>query len=513
MAKKPEYNYKSLQTEYGKMPPQAVDLEEAILGSLMLEKDAFITVSDFLKPECFYKEAHQKIYRGIQNLSLNNEPVDILTVSEEMKRLGELEEIGGYYYLAQLTSKVASEAHIEFHARIVVQKYIQRELIRVCTDIQNKAYDEATDVADLVDMAQKQVFEIAEGNIKKETTAINALIDEAIKGIEIAGKRADGLSGVPSGFNALDEVTSGWQPSDLVIIAARPSMGKTAFVLSMTRNMAVNHNQPIALFSLEMSSVQLVNRLIASETELGSEKIRNGKLSEEEWQQLHSKIKALIKAPIYVDDTPALSIFELRAKCRRLQQRYGIKVLIIDYLQLMTAGADMRGNREQEVSMISRQLKIIAKELNIPVIALSQLNRGVEQRTGDAKKPMLSDLRESGAIEQDADMVLFIHRPERYGIMEDSMGNSLKGIADIIIAKHRNGAVGEIQLRFRNELAQFCDLEEVSPFASGGSTVKTVTFGSRMNEDAAPQMPQLDSDFQEGGKSFENPANSSKAPF
>lgn len=352
MAKKPEYNYKSLQTEYGKMPPQAVDLEEAILGSLMLEKDAFITVSDFLKPECFYKEAHQKIYRGIQNLSLNNEPVDILTVSEEMKRLGELEEIGGYYYLAQLTSKVASAAHIEFHARIVVQKYIQRELIRVCTDIQNKAYDEATDVADLVDMAQKQVFEIAEGNIKKETTAINALIDEAIKGIEIAGKRADGLSGVPSGFNALDEVTSGWQPSDLVIIAARPSMGKTAFVLSMTRNMAVNHNQPIALFSLEMSSVQLVNRLIASETELGSEKIRNGKLSEEEWQQLHSKIKALIKAPIYVDDTPALSIFELRAKCRRLQQRYGIKVLIIDYLQLMTAGADMRGNREQEVSMI-----------------------------------------------------------------------------------------------------------------------------------------------------------------
>ena len=513
MAKKPEYNYKSLQTEYGKMPPQAVDLEEAILGSLMLEKDAFITVSDFLKPECFYKEAHQKIYRGIQNLSLNNEPVDILTVSEEMKRLGELEEIGGYYYRAQLTSKVASAAHIEFHARIVVQKYIQRELIRVCTDIQNKAYDEATDVADLVDMAQKQVFEIAEGNIKKETTAINALIDEAIKGIEIAGKRADGLSGVPSGFNALDEVTSGWQPSDLVIIAARPSMGKTAFVLSMTRNMAVNHNQPIALFSLEMSSVQLVNRLIASETELGSEKIRNGKLSEEEWQQLHSKIKALIKAPIYVDDTPALSIFELRAKCRRLQQRYGIKVLIIDYLQLMTAGADMRGNREQEVSMISRQLKIIAKELNIPVIALSQLNRGVEQRTGDAKKPMLSDLRESGAIEQDADMVLFIHRPERYGIMEDSMGNSLKGIADIIIAKHRNGAVGEIQLRFRNELAQFCDLEEVSPFASGGSTVKTVTFGSRMNEDAAPQMPQLDSDFQEGGKSFENPANSSKAPF
>ena len=517
MAKKSDFNtsrsVKDLQAEYGKMPPQAVDLEEAVLGALMLERDAFSIVGDLLEPDAFYKDAHQKIFRAIHKLFLNDDPVDLLTVSEALKQSGELEQVGGYYYLSQLTTRVASAAHIEFHAKIIVQKYLQRKLIGVCTELQEMAYDEATDVSDLMDKAQKAVFDIADGNIKKDTAEIAPIIDEAIKGIQAAAEKPDGISGLPSGFNALDAVTSGWQPSDLVIIAARPAMGKTAFVLSMTRNMAVNHNQPIALFSLEMSSVQLVNRLIASETELGSEKIRNGKLSEEEWQQLHSKIKALIKAPIYVDDTPALSIFELRAKCRRLQQRYGIKVLIIDYLQLMTAGADMRGNREQEVSMISRQLKIIAKELNIPVIALSQLNRGVEQRTGDAKKPMLSDLRESGAIEQDADMVLFIHRPERYGIMEDSMGNSLKGIADIIIAKHRNGAVGEIQLRFRNELAQFCDLEEVSPFASGGSTVKTVTFGSRMNEDAAPQMPQLDSDFQEGGKSFENPANSSKAPF
>ncbi|WP_294141788.1 replicative DNA helicase [uncultured Sanguibacteroides sp.] len=512
MAKKSEYNYKSLQSDYGKMPPQAIDLEEAILGSLMLEKDAFIMVSDFLKPDCFYKESHQKIYQAIQNLSINNEPVDLLTVSEELKRLGLLEEVGGPYYLSQLTSRVASAAHIEFHARIIVQKYIQRELIRVCTDIQNRAYDDATDVADLVDMAQKTVFEIAEGNIKKETTAINTIIDEALKGIELAGKRPDGLSGIPSGFMALDEITSGWQPSDLVIIAARPSMGKTAFVLSMARNMAVMHKQPIALFSLEMSSVQLVNRLIASETELGSEKIRNGRLTDDEWQQLHAKIRALMNAPIYVDDTPALSIFELRAKCRRLQQRYGIKVLIIDYLQLMTAGADMRGNREQEVSMISRQLKIIAKELNIPVIALSQLNRGVEQRTGESKKPMLSDLRESGAIEQDADMVLFIHRPERYGILEDSMGNSLKGIADIIIAKHRNGAVGEVQLRFRNELAQFCDLERTSPFAFENTDVVTKTFSSKMNEDTLPVEP-LNTDFKEGGASFERAVNTNDAPF
>ena len=509
MGKKPEYNHKPLQMEYGKIPPQALDLEDAVLGSLMLEKDAFIMVSDMLKPECFYKEAHQKIYQAVQALALNNEPVDVLTMSEELKRTGDLESIGGYYYLSQLTSRVASAVHIEFHARIIVQKYIQRELIRVCTDIQYRAYDEATDVADLVDLAQKSVFEIAEGNIKKETSSINVLIDEAIKGITLAGKRPDGLSGIPSGFTALDEITSGWQPSDLVIIAARPSMGKTAFVLSMARNMAVDHNQPIAVFSLEMSSIQLVNRLISSETELGSEKIRNGRLSEFEWQQLHAKITKLVKAPIYVDDTPALSIFELRAKCRRLQQRHGIKLLIIDYLQLMTAGSDLRGNREQEVSAISRQLKIIAKELNIPVIALSQLNRGVEQRAGEFKKPMLSDLRESGAIEQDADMVLFIHRPERYGILADSEGNSLKGIADIIIAKHRNGAVGEIQLRFRTELAQFTNMEQRSPFANR----QTFLVSSKINneEEEGGAMPSLNTGFQEGGASFEN--DDPKAPF
>lgn len=481
------------------MPPQALDLEEAVLGSLMLEKDAFIMISDMLKSDCFYKESHQKVYGAIQSLALNNEPIDVLTVSEELKRKGELEAVGGYYFLSQLTSRVASAAHIEFHARIIVQKYIQRELIRVCTDIQYKAYDDATDVADLVDLAQKSVFEIAEGNIKKETTAINLLIDEAIKGIEIAGKRADGLSGIPSGFTALDEITSGWQPSDLVIVAARPSMGKTAFVLSMARNMAVDFNQPIAVFSLEMSSVQLVNRLISSETELGSEKIRNGRLSDDEWKQLHAKISKLMKAPIYVDDTPALSIFELRAKCRRLQQRHGIKLLIIDYLQLMTAGSDMRGNREQEVSTISRQLKIIAKELNIPVIALSQLNRGVEQRTGEHKKPMLSDLRESGAIEQDADMVLFIHRPERYGMLEDAEGRSMRGIAEIIIAKHRNGAVGEVQLRFRNELAQFTNLESNFHFG-GGNQLRTIP--SRINQESEPSLPPLDNRFQAGDAPF-----------
>ena len=497
----------------GNVPPQAVELEEAVLGALMLEKDSIITVQEFITPEAFYTEEHRTIYRAIEELSTELKPIDLYTVTERLKAKKELKKVGGASYLAQLTQKVGSAANVEFHAKIIAQKYVQRELIRSATEIQKRSYDESTDVTELIGYAEGEIFKVAEGHVKRSVQSSKDILARALMQIEEASKNTSAFNGVPSGFMAIDRVTLGWQLSDLIIVAARPSMGKTAFVLSMARNMAVDHERPVAFFSLEMSSVQLVNRLIASETELGSEKIRNGKLTEEEWQQLHSKIKALIKAPIYVDDTPALSIFELRAKCRRLQQRYGIKVLIIDYLQLMTAGADMRGNREQEVSMISRQLKIIAKELNIPVIALSQLNRGVEQRTGDAKKPMLSDLRESGAIEQDADMVLFIHRPERYGIMEDSMGNSLKGIADIIIAKHRNGAVGEIQLRFRNELAQFCDLEEVSPFASGGATVKTVTFGSRMNEDAAPQMPQLDTGFQEGGKSFENPMNSSKAPF
>lgn len=516
MAKKPEYNkssnYKDVTSEYGKIPPQAVDLEEAVLGALMLEKDAFAIVGDLLKPECFYKDAHQRIFRAIHQLFINDDPVDLLTVSEKLKATGELEQIGGYYYLSQLTSRVASAAHIEFHAKIIVQKHIQRELIGVCTELQDMAYDEATDVADLVDKAQKAVFDIADGNVRKDSSEIAPIIEEAIKGIEMAAQRPDGISGIPSGFQALDAVTSGWQNSDLVIIAARPAMGKTAFVLSMARNMAVIHHQALAFFSLEMSSVQLVNRLIASETELGSEKIKNGRLTQDEWKHLHSKIKTLISAPILVDDTPALSIFELRAKCRRLKQKYDIKVVIIDYLQLMTAGADMRGNREQEVSMISRQLKIIAKELNIPVLALSQLNRGVELRTGDAKKPMLSDLRESGAIEQDADMVLFIHRPEKYGINTDAQGNSTKGIADIIIAKHRNGAVGEIQLRFRSELTQFCDLEVASPFHSDSTTgeVVTQTFSSKLNDEA---VPALDTGFEGGGQNFENASLPGEAPF
>jgi replicative DNA helicase len=473
----------AVPSELGKMPPQSLELEEAILGAIMLEKHALLTVIDLLKPESFYKDAHQKIFGAILQLSRDEKPIDILTVTEELRATKILEEVGGPAYISQLTSRVASSAHIEYHARIVAQKFIQRELIRASSEIQKQAYDESIDVHDLLEFSEKQLFDIATGNIKKESLPISTLITEAIKRIEEAGKREDNLSGVPSGFTKLDRVTSGWQRSDLVIIAARPSMGKTAFVLSMSRNMALDHKRPIAIFSLEMASVQLVNRLIVSETELPSERIRNGKLSPEEWKQLDSKIRDLVSAPLYIDDTPAISIYELRAKCRRLKMQHDIQLIVIDYLQLMTAPVDNKGSREQEVSNISRSLKALAKELDVPVIALSQLNRSVETRSGN-KRPQLSDLRESGAIEQDADIVIFIHRPEKYGLFEDIDGNSTKGIAEIIIAKHRNGATSDLQLRFREDLAKFEDLDAFAPIAGEflpGSSA--ITIGSRMNQE------------------------------
>ena len=471
--------------EIGKIPPQAIELEETVLGAIMLEKDAVLSVIDILKPESFYKDTHQKIYRAIIDLSVNDKPIDILTVTEELRKKEILEEIGGPFYITQLTSRVASAAHIEFHARIIAQKYIQRELIRISSEIQNRAYDDSIDVDDLLDFSENELFQIAEGNIKKDSAKINVLVSEAIKQIEIASKREDRLSGVPSGFTKLDRLTSGWQKSDLVIIAARPSMGKTAFVLSMTRNMAIEHKRPIAIFSLEMASIQLVNRLIVGETELASDKIRNGNLEDFEWEQLDYKIKDLVEAPIFIDDTPAISIFELRAKCRRLKMKHDIQVIIIDYLQLMSGPPETKGNREQEVSMISRALKGIAKELEVPVIALSQLNRSVEVRSG-SKRPQLSDLRESGAIEQDADMVVFIHRPEKYGITEDEEGNSTIGLAEIILAKHRNGAIGDVTLRFRSEFAKFQDLEDdfISPSIEPElENSPSITLSSRMNDD------------------------------
>ncbi len=504
---KPVLKMDQLSVDMGKMPPQATNLEEIVLGAIMIESDAVITVMDILKPESFYRESHQKIYSAVVELSVNEEPVDILTVTEKLKKKELLDSIGGPYYLAQLTSNVASAAHIEYHARIIQQKYIQRELIRVSTEIQNKAFDDSIDVNDLLDFSESELFEIASGNIKKEAAKINVLIKEAIFQIEEAAKREDNLSGVPSGFSKLDRLTSGWQRSDLIILAARPSMGKTAFVLSMARNMAVEHKKPIALFSLEMSSIQLVNRLIVSETELPSDRIRNGRLEDYEWQQLDYKIKNLTEAPILIDDTPAISVFELRAKCRRLKTQHNIEVVIIDYLQLMTGTPETRGNREQEVSTISRALKAIAKELNIPVIALSQLNRSVEMRSG-SKRPQLSDLRESGAIEQDADLVLFIHRPEKYGLLEDEEGNPTQGMAEIIVAKHRNGAIDDVKLRFIDKFAKFTDYEDVAPFPGEADDASNmaVTYGSKMNQEDAPPP---NSDFDLG----QNSSFDEEAPF
>jgi len=452
--------------ERGKIPPQALDLEEVVLGAMMIDKKGVDAVIDILHPYAFYKEAHQFVFEAIVKLFENTEPIDLLTVSSKLKSEGRLDKVGGDYYLVQLTQKVSSSAHIEYHARIILQKYIQRSLIKISTEIIEDAYDETQDVFDLLDTAESKLYDVTQGNIKKSTETAQSLVIQAKKKIEEISNK-DGLSGVPSGFSDVDKLTSGWQPSDLVIIAARPGMGKTALTLSMARNMAVAKNIPVAFFSLEMSSIQLITRLISSETGLSSEKLRTGNLEKFEWEQLNVKVSSLENAPLYIDDTPSLSIFDLRAKARRLSSQYGIKLIVIDYLQLMTAGgSNKNGNREQEISTISRNLKALAKELNVPVIALSQLSRAVETR-GGSKRPILSDLRESGAIEQDADIVSFIYRPEYYKIDEwdDEERTPSTGQAEFIVAKHRNGGLSNIRLKFISNLGKFENIDNFdSPF-------------------------------------------------
>jgi len=430
-ARKPSRGGFSLDyADHGRVPPQATDLEEAVLGAMMLEQNALTNVIDILKPEVFYKEAHQKIFAAIHALFADSKPVDILTVTQELKNRGDLDLVGGAYTISMLTNRVASAANVEFHARIVLQKYLQRELIRISSEIIKESYEDATDVFDILDRAEKELFAVSETNLRRNYEDMFSLVKEAVKQIEGAKNQEGHISGIPSGFSGIDRITAGWQKSDLVILAARPGMGKTAFVLSMARNMAVDFKKPIAIFSLEMSGVQLVTRLISSETELEADKLRRGQLEQYEWEQLNARLNTLTDAPLYIDDTPALSIFELRAKCRRLKAQHDVQLVIVDYLQLMSAGNDNRGNREQEISNISRSMKSLAKELNIPIIAISQLSRAVETR-GGSKRPILSDLRESGAIEQDADMVLFIYRPEYYQITEDEEGNSTEGLAQV----------------------------------------------------------------------------------
>ena len=478
-------------TVVGTVPPQAVELEEAVLGALMLERDSIIAVQEYVTPDSFYTEEHRLIYKAIESLSAELKPIDLYTVTECLKVRGELKKVGGAAYLAQLTQKVGSAANVEFHAKIIAQKYVQRELIRSATEIQRRSYDEDQDVTDLIGYAESEIFKVAEGHVKRSVQSAKDVLSKAMMQIEEASKNTSAFNGVPSGFMAVDRVTLGWQPSDLIIIAARPAMGKTAFVLSMARNMAIDHESPVAFFSLEMSSVQLMMRLIIAETGLSGTDIKSGRLTPEQWRHLESATKPLGTAPLFIDDTPALSVFEFRSKARRLKIHNDIKIIIIDYLQLMTGNADSKGNREQEVAFISRTLKAIAKELNVPIIALSQLSRATETR-GGSKRPQLSDLRESGAIEQDADIVAFIHRPEYYGMNTDENGMPTAGMAEIIIAKHRSGAATDVKLRFLKEQTRFMDLEmdEFStagdPMGGGYTEIASSMSGGDDNEFALP---------------------------
>ena len=445
-----------IDNTYGHLQPQALDMERVVLGALMVDKDAFSIVSELLHPDTFYEPRHQKIYQAIQTLNMNENPVDIITVTEELRREGTLESIGGPAYIVELSSNVASSANIEYHARILSQTFLARQLISFASTIETKAFDETVDVNDLMQEAEGNLFELSQRNMKKDYVQIDSVVSKAMEILQKASANAGGMTGVPTGYTKLDEKTSGWQASDLVIIAGRPAMGKTAFALSLAKNIAVDARIPTAFFSLEMSNVQLVNRLISNVCEIPGNKMLNGQLSPDEWSKLDKNMGTLNGAPLYIDDTPGLSIFELRTKARRLVKEKDVKIIMIDYLQLMNANGMKFGSRQEEVSKISGSLKGLAKELDIPILALSQLNRTVENREGlEGKRPQLSDLRESGSIEQDADMVLFVHRPEYYHIFEDEKGNNLRGMAQIIIAKHRKGATGDVLLDFKGEFTRF----------------------------------------------------------
>jgi replicative DNA helicase len=446
---------------YGKVPPQAKDLEEAVLGAVMLEKAAFDTVAEILKPESFYVEANQRIYRTMQALQQKNSPIDLLTVVEELKFREELDLVGGPYYVTKLTNSVVSSANIEAHSRIIMQKFIQRELIRISGEIIGDAYEDSTDVFDLLDDAESKLFEITNNHLRKNFDSIDSVLVKTIQRIEDMRNRQEDITGVPTGFATLDRITYGWQPTDLIILAARPSVGKTAFALNLARTAALHPTKPTAvgLFSLEMSAGQLVQRILSAESEIWLEKISRGKLEDHEMKQLYTKgIQRLSNAPIFIDDTAALNIFELRAKCRRLKNKHNVGLIIIDYLQLMSgAGENRNSNREQEISRISRDLKGLAKELQVPIIALSQLSREVEKRKEGNKMPQLSDLRESGAIEQDADMVMFLYRPEYYDITANEFGESNKGETHVRIAKHRNGSLETVKLKALLHIQKFVE--------------------------------------------------------
>lgn len=489
----------------GKLPPRDTDLEEAVLGAIMIEKDAYMNVCDILTPDSFYDPAHQKIFQAISQLGLSQRPIDMLTVVEQLRANGDLEEIGGPIRITRLTSNIYSAANVEYHAKIVAQKFLARRLISYATNIETKAFDEGNDIDDLLQEAEALLFDISQNQIKREVTQIDPVINLAIEQIQNAANSSSGLSGLQTGYHDLDKMTSGWQNSDLIIIAARPAMGKTAFVLSMAKEMTVTHSIPVAIFTLEMANVQLVKRLLSNVASLEGEKIKSGQLSNEEWDRLNASLKNLYSAPLYLDETPGLSITELRTKARRLVREHGVKMIMIDYLQLMNAGGLKLGSREQEVSTISRSLKALAKELNIPIIALSQLNRSTETR--EDKRPVLSDLRESGAIEQDADIVCFIHRPEYYTKSgEDAQGNDIRGMAELIVAKHRSGAVGDVKLRFVSKYAKFENWQEgynaVRDAIGKAGDSQKMEFQSKMNGGGGDSQSVASKFSQGGGTNF-----------
>ena len=480
-----------IDSTYGHLQPQAVEIEKIVLGALMIDKDAFSMVSELLVPETFYEPRNQKIYDAIRTLNINENPVDVATVINQLQKNGVLENIGGPAYVVELSSHVASSAHIEYHAHILAQKYLARQLISFSSRIETKAFDETVDVDELMQEAEGNLFEISQKNMKQDYTQIDPVIQQAVEILQNASQNSGGLTGIPTGYTKLDEMTSGWQKSDLVIIAGRPAMGKTSFALSVAKNIAVDYHEPIAFFSLEMNNVQLVNRLISNTCEIAGSKILNGQLTPDEWERLDKNLRKLTGTPLYIDDTPGLSVFELRTKARRLVREKGVKIIMIDYLQLMNANGMKFGSRQEEVSTISRSLKGLAKELDIPILALSQLNRTVENREGlEGKRPQLSDLRESGAIEQDADMVLFVHRPEYYHIFTDEKGNDLHGMAQIIIAKHRKGATGDVLLTFRGEFTRVQNPEDNAVILMGAGPEGEI-IGSKMNEEPPFGVPPI----------------------
>lgn len=472
----------SIDLSFAHVMPQAPDMEKAVLGALMIDKDAYLEVCDLLRPESFYEPRNQMVYEAIQQLSKEENPVDVLTVVDKLEKTGKLNEVGGPGYIADLSSMVVTSANIEYHANVVAEKYLSRQMAHYVSVVGKKTFDETYDIKDVIQEADSLLLEISQKNVKKDYSVLAPIVNQAVKMVEAAYSNKGGLTGISTGFYKLDDMTCGWQKSDLVIIAGRPAMGKTVFALSLAKNIAVDQKIPMAIFSLEMTSVQLANRLMANNCQIDGQKLMNGQLKRDDWDRLDKHLNSLLEAPLYIDDTESLPIMELRTKVRRLVKEHHIELVMVDYLQLMTASGMRYNSRQEEISLISRALKGLAKEFNIPVIALSQLNRSVDAREGpEGKRPRLSDLRESGAIEQDADMVIFLHRPEYYGLCQSEDGMiDYRGKAEVIISKHRKGATGIIMMDFKGEYTRFENEEDNKighrPPTDGGEII-----GSKMN--------------------------------